>query len=61
MCVESVPSTSQRLRRRPYGYAVSPASVSGRRAHANVFVYQPCNGCRVTPALDEWTNQPLPT
>ena len=41
--------------------AVSPASRSGRRAQANVFVYQPCSGCKVTPAPDEWTNQPFPT
>ena len=40
---------------------VSPASSSGRLAHANVVVYQPCSGCSVTPAPDEWTNQPLPT
>ena len=41
--------------------AVSPASRSGRLAQANVFAYHPCKGCRVTPALEEWTNQPLPT
>ena len=29
--------------------ASSPASSSGRRAQANVVVYQPCSGCSVTP------------
>ena len=42
-------------------WAVSPASSNGRLAQANVVVYQPCSGCSVTPAPDEWTNQPLPT
>ena len=42
-------------------WAASPASSNGRLAHANVVEYQPCSGCSVTPAPDEWTNQPLPT
>ncbi len=39
----------------------SPDSARGRRAHASVVAYQPSRGCSVTPPLEEWTNQPLPT
>ena len=38
-----------------------PASASGRRAQASFVAYHPCSGWSVTPPLDEWTNQPLPT
>ena len=35
-----------------------PAGAVPRRA---CVAYQPWSGCSVTPPLDEWTNQPLPT
>ena len=34
---------------------------TGLLAQASSSAYQPWSSCSVTPPLDEWTNQPLPT